>query len=190
MDIYFATTNKHKIKEAEIALKGSGIKIHILEVEKLEPEDWSIEEVAEKNAKKMAEETGKTIMLDDTGVFFEAFDSFPGAKPKRWFKKLGYEGLLAKFYSEKGEITNRKAYFKTVVGYCEPNKEPKLFTGKLHGQVAKEVKGMEADVLPYERIFICEDGRYLHEYSREEKNKISHRAIAFRKLRDFLVDST
>ena len=210
MDLHFVTKNRHKVEEAEIALKGTGIKIHILEAEKKEPDDWKLEDVASKNSKRIADETGKVVIIEDTGVFFEAFEDFPGAKPKRWFEKLGYKGLLAMFFEtkivdgveEKKEIKNRKAYFKTVIGYCEPGKEPLLFVGTFDGTIAKEVKGMDADVLPYERIFICKDEedngmvnkdkenkrlRYLYEYSREEKNKFSHRAKAFRKLKEYLL---
>lgn len=215
MDIYFVTGNKHKVEEAQIALAGSGIKIHILEANKKEPDNWELEEVASKNAKRIADETGKTVIIEDTGIFFEAFDNFPGNKPKRYFEQLGYEGLLGMFFethdsetdnskidestednSNKKEITNRKAYFRTIIGYCEPGKEPILFSGELEGEIAREVKGMDANVLPYERIFICnekKDGEdentthYLYEYTREEKGKFSHRAKAFRKLKEYLL---
>lgn len=197
MDIYFVTGNKHKVEEAQIALKGSGIKVHLLDADKIEPDEWTLEEVARNNAKRIADETGKTVIVEDTGVFFEAFDNFPGNKPRRWFEKLGYNGLLGKFkVGTLNEITNRSAHFKTIIGYCEPHKEPILFSGELHGRIAKEVKGTDENVLPYERIFICEgvsknekkDERYLYEYSREEKDKFSHRGIAFRKLREYLKD--
>lgn len=187
MDLYFVTRNRHKFEEAQIALRGSNIKIHLLDAEKIEPDDWSLEEVVKNNAKRISDETGKTLIVEDTGVFFEAFDNFPGNKPKRWFEKLGYEGLLGKFFENGGEISNRKAYFKTVIGYCESGKEPVIFDGILKGTIAKDVKGLDKDVMTYERIFICENGRYLCDHSREEKDKISHRAQAFRKLKSFLA---
>ncbi|MBI4453015.1 non-canonical purine NTP pyrophosphatase [Candidatus Woesearchaeota archaeon] len=196
MDLYFVTGNKHKVEEVEIALKGSGIKVHLLDAEKIEPEDWKLEDVAKNNAKRIADETGKTVIVEDTGIFFEAFDNFPGNRPKRWFETLGYEGLLGKFkVGTPEEITNRKAHFKTIIGYCEPGKDPILFTGELHGKIAKEAKGTDANVMPYERIFVCErknsDGKNeiktLYEYSREEKGKFSHRGKAFKKLREFLM---
>ena len=188
MDIYFVTGNRHKVEEAEIALKDTEIKIHILDAKKIEPDDWKLEEVAAKNSKRIAEETGKTIIIEDTGVFFEGFEDFPGSRPKRWFDKLGYEGLLGKFnVGKKDEVKNRNAFFRTVIGYCEPGKEPILFSEEFHGKIAKEIKGINADVMPYERIFICGDGKFLFEYSREEKNKISHRAKAFKKFKEFLL---
>lgn len=186
MDIYFVTGNLHKVEEAKIALRGSNINVHLLDIKKIEPAEWTLEEVAKNNAQRIAQENGKNVIVDDTGVFFEAFDGFPGNQPKRWFEKLGYFGLLEKFLKPK-EIFNRHAYFQTVLGYCEPGKKPKLFTGELHGLIAKGVEGLDIDVMPYERIFICSDGRYLYEYSREEKDRISHRAKAFHGLREYLV---
>jgi XTP/dITP diphosphohydrolase len=189
MDIYFATTNKHKIKEARLALRNSNVKIHALNAEKIEPENWAIEEIVRNNSKRIADENVKTVIVEDTGVFFEAFDDFPGNMPKRWFEKLGYEGLLGKFFEGDKEVKNRRAYFKTVIGYCEPGKKPLIFVGIMKGSIGKEVRGLDKDVMAYERIFICKDGRYLCDYSRKEKDEISHRAKAFRKLSKFLESS-
>jgi XTP/dITP diphosphohydrolase len=186
MEIYFATGNKYKLEDANILLAGSGIKVVALDAEKEEPDDWTIEQVAGRNAERIANETGKIVIVEDTGIFFEAFDNFPGNKPKRWFEELGYDGLLGKFFDNELEIKNRKCFFKTVIGYCEPGKEPKLFEGIMEGTVARKVKGMDKDVMVYERIVVYRDGRYLCDHSREEKNAISHRSKAFAKLRDFL----
>ena len=82
---------------------------------------------------------------------------------------------------------NRRAYFQTIIGYCEPGQEPVTFSGKWQGKVAAEPRGLDEDVMPYERIFVTESGKFAYEYSRAEKGKISHRAAAFRKLKDFLA---
>ncbi len=111
MKIYFATGNKHKVEEAQIALKDSGIELVILDEEKEEPSGWDMEKVAKYNAHKFADKMKAPVIVEDTGVFFEALDDFPGAEPKRWFEKLGYDGLLAKLEGQ----NNRKAYFQIVI---------------------------------------------------------------------------
>jgi XTP/dITP diphosphohydrolase len=186
MEIFFATGNRHKMEEAQRILLGSGIKVSILNADKNEPEDWTIEQVAARNAERIASETGKTVIVEDTGIFFDAFDNFPGNKPKRWFDQIGFEGLLGKFYENGVEIRNRKCTFKTVIGYCEPSKKPMLFEGTMEGTVAREVSGLDKDVMAYEKIVVYKDGRYLCDHTREEKDKISHRSKAFEKLREFL----
>jgi len=182
MKIYFATGNRHKVEEAQIAMQGSDIELEILAEEKEEPSGWNMEKVAKHNAKKFADKMRAPVIVEDTGVFFEALENFPGAEPKRWFEKLGYEGLLAKLEDQ----DNKRAYFQTIIGYCEPRQEPVTFSGKWRGEIAPEPRGMDEDVMPYERIFITDSGKFAYEYSREEKGKISHRAAAFRKLKDFL----
>lgn len=182
MKVYFATKNKHKIKEAQMALSGSGIELVPLALEKEEPAGWMMEKVAAHNAKKFTEQVKGPVIVEDTGIFFEALDNFPGSQPKRWYERLGYPGLLAKLEGK----ADRRAYFRAVIGYGEPGQEPKIFSGELHSQIAQEPRGLDLDVMPYERIFICDDGRYLYEYARVEKDKISHRAKAFRALKEFL----
>lgn len=184
MKVYFATQNKHKVAEAQLALSGSNIELVPVALEKDEPAGWGMEKVAAYNAKKFAEKVKAPVIVEDTGIFFRALQDFPGSQPKRWFEKLGYSGLLAKLDGK----ADRRAYFRAVIGYGEPGQETKIFSGELHGQIAKAPKGLDQDVMPYERIFICEDGRYLYEYARTEKDKISHRAKAFRALRDYLIN--
>lgn len=184
MKVSFATKNKHKIAEAQIALSGSDIALVPLALEKEEPAGWIMEKVAAHNAKKFAEQVKGPVIVEDTGIFFEALDNFPGSQPKRWYEQLGYPGLLAKLDGK----ADRRAHFRAVIGYGEPGKETRIFSGELHGKIAQEPKGLDVDVMPYERIFICEDGRYLYEYARTEKDKISHRAKAFRALRDYLAN--
>lgn len=182
MKVSFATKNKHKVAEAQLALSGSNIELVPLALEKDEPADWGMEKVAAHNAKKFAEQVKAPVIVEDTGIFFEALDNFPGSQPKRWYEQLGYPGLLAKLEGK----ADRRAHFRAVIGYGQPGQETKIFSGELHGQVAQEPKGLDQDVMPYERIFICEDSRYLYEYARTEKDKISHRAKAFRELKEFL----
>ena len=83
MKIYFATGNRHKVEEAQIALQGSDIELAILSEEKEEPSGWDMERVAKHNAKKFADKMQAPVIVEDTGVFFEALDNFPGAELKR-----------------------------------------------------------------------------------------------------------
>jgi len=184
MALIFITTNKHKFEEGRNALKESGIELEQQNMEYDESSDDTIQEIAAKAAKKLADELDKTLIVEDTGVFFDAYPGFPGALPKFVFKKIGYEGL---FRLLRGK--DRKAHFMSVIGYCEPGKESILFEGRMDGDIGEEVKCKDKDILAYERIFVPE-GASMHmcEMAREEKNRISHRASAFRKLGKYLSD--
>ena len=98
------------------------------------------------------------------------------------FNGIGYEGIMRLL---KGK--SRKAYFRTAVGYCEPGKKPVVFDGVMKGEITEEVFDKEKDVLPYMRIFVAEGyDKVISRVPAEEKNRISHRGKAFRKLGEYL----
>lgn len=186
MEIYFVTGNKHKFEEAALMLHEFGIIVHMLNVEKIEPKEFTLEQVALSNAQNIANKLNKIVMVDDTGVFFEAYDNFPGSNPKLCFSILGYKGLLKTVAGEK-----RDAYFKSVVALCIPGQEPILFTGKLECVIANDVEDLEKDVMPYERILIGKNiNKRLSKLTREEKNEISHRGKAFKQLGQYLKENS
>ena len=176
--IYFATTNKHKFGEVKEILAEFGLKAKQLEIEKIEPRGESVESIAKNSAKTISNQTKLPIILEDTGVFFEAYNNFPGPLPKFIFESIGYEGIMRLLNGK-----SRNAYFKTVAAYCEPNKDPVLFEGIMKGRITEKVFNLKKDVMPYERIFVPEGhNKTLSDLSRNEKNKISHRSKAFRKF--------
>lgn len=178
MKLSFITTNKHKVDEAEGILKPFGIEIEQIDMEYDENHDESIETIAKKAAKQMADELKKPIVLEDTGIFFEAYNNFPGALPKFVYNSIGYEGIFKLL-----EGKSRKAYFKSIVAYCEPKKEPLLFAGICRGEISEKIYHLNKNCLPYERIFIAAgDTKTASHLTLEEKNKISHRAKAFIQL--------
>ncbi len=182
MKLTFITTNKHKVEEGKAALKEFGIELEQLNKEYDENKEDSLHEVVKKAAKKLAAELNKPIIVEDTGVFFNAYEGFPGAMPKFVFNRIGYEGIFRLL-----EGKDRYGYFVSVIGYCEPGKEPLIFEGKCEGKFINKVKCKNKDVLPYCRIFVPKgQKKTTAEMTVEEKNKVSHRAIAFKKLGELL----
>lgn len=183
MKISFATQNKYKYEEVKEILGRFNIEVEHLNIEK--PENGNtIEEIAKNAAETLANKLKKTVVVEDTGIFFLAYDNFPGIKSKRVFVKIGFEGLLDKL---KGK--DRKAQFKTVAAYCEHGKQAKIFVGVINGIIAEEVRCRDKDVLPYEKIFIPEGYDRVWAQIPEIKEKISHRVKAFEKLGKYLKQS-
>ena len=180
MKIYLVTKNQHKVQEISTVMKEFGIEIEQTHEEKYEDKDMTLNEVAEYNVKLFYKKYKKPIVVDDTGVFFKAYPNFPGNQPKRYFQELGYPGLLKKL-----EGKNKEAYFKTVVGYYN-GANLKTVSGIFECTVDDKVNDPDVDVLPYERILMV-NNKPLSKFSRKDKNKISHRAIAFRKLGEWLI---
>jgi len=94
MRITFITTNKHKFVEVSQLLRGYQIELEHLDQSYEENHDTSLEEIARNASYTMAYALQQTVVLEDTGLFFEAYDGFPGALPKFVFATLGYQGIF------------------------------------------------------------------------------------------------
>jgi len=166
---------KKILKEYSITLKQK--KIHLFE-----PDLKNQEAVAKEKARQAYQKVKKPVIAEDTGVYFEAYNNFPGMLAKRVYLGIGFSGLMALIKKAK----NKKAYFLTIVCYYD-GKKFKTFEGKLKGKLLDKTVSLEKDRLPYEKLFIPNGSKKaLVDIPIEEKNKISHRAIATKKLGKWL----
>ena len=182
LSVTFVTTNLHKFEEVSDVLKAYPVKLVHLNQSYQENHDASLEEIAKDAAQKLAEKYQKPIVVEDTGLFFEAYPNFPGALPKFVFQTLGYKGIMKLLAGE-----SRAAYFKTVAGFCEPGENPMLFEGIMKGTITEEIFDTDKDVMPYDRIFI--PNGYTKTISRmtlAEKNSFSQRAQAFHAFGEYI----
>lgn len=188
MKICFATNNKHKIKEIAKLLEG---KIELLSLEDIgcEEELPENQKTLEGNSLQKAEYVCKKYNIncfaDDTGLEVIALDGEPGVYSARYAGKerdsmKNMQLLLEKLQDKE----NRKAQFRTVISLCLDGKM-KQFEGIVKGSIIREFKGNEG--FGYDPIFVPEGyEQTFAEMSLEEKNKISHRGIAVKKLAEFL----
>lgn len=184
MKIAFITTNKGKFEEVQYLLKDYDIEIEWINRKYEEDNDDTVEDTAKKAARKLANELKLPIVLEDTGLFFEAYDGFPGPSPKFVFRTLGYKGIFKLLDGE-----SRKAYFETFAAYCEPEGEPIIFSGKMEGEITTNIFNAEKnfDFMPYNRIFIPEGSdKTISDMTMEEKNQLSQRSKAFRKFGEYM----
>jgi len=180
MKVLFATHNKHKLEEARDILGKRGMEIEHLEIEYDEPRGEDTSEIAEKSAKDLFSIVKKPLFLDDSGIFVEALDGFPGPYSAFVFRKIGYGGILRLL--ERNE--NRKAYFKSSIAYAD-QRGVFVFDGIMKGKVSKEARGDNG--FGYDPVFVPEGyQKTFAEMGDEEKNMISHRKIALLKFADFL----
>lgn len=178
----FVTSNDHKSAQAKAILSEFGIRFRRIKRKYDEASEDTIEQIACKAAKRLADEYKEAVFVEDTGVFFDAYPGFPGSLPKFLFNGVGYDGIFRLLVGK-----SRKAVWRSAVGYCEPGKEPRLFTGEMRGKITDQVKCKGKNVLPYERIFIHEKHRdVLAMQPQKEKLAVLHRAQALRKLGRFL----
>lgn len=177
--IFIVTTNRDKYEEISSVLGGYGIEAEQCEIE-LEEKEETLEEIVRSKAGQAFAATGKPVIVDDTGIFFNAFDNFPGHRARRVYKELGYEGIL-----EKLEGRKRSALFKSVIAYKDAN-VTKLFEGTLKGTIATNVRSAARKKFPYDAIFIPDGFDVaLSEIPWNERLKLSHRAQAARKFAEW-----
>jgi len=174
MALTFVTSNLHKFKEVSELAVGRGMKIthHKLHYTEVQADD--LEEIARLSVLEVCSKLGKPCFVEDAGLFVEALHGFPGPYSNYVFRTIGNSGVIKLMYGEE----NRQAEFRSAVGYCEPGKKPKIFVGKVAGEIAEEARGTAG--FGFDPIFLPQegDGRTFAEMSTSEKNRFSHRARA------------
>lgn len=184
--IIFVTSNKHKLEEMNLLLADFAIElVQEKVIDYIEDKEKNMKEICESASFYLAKKIGKEVIVEDTGLYFEAYNNFPGAQPKFVFNSIGFDGIFRLL-----EGKSRKAYFKTVIGYCRPGESPRTFEGIMHGQIADQIFSPEKDVMPYDHIFIPDGySSAIVDMSLQEKNSFSHRAKATLALGEYLKNN-
>ncbi|PIR74490.1 MAG: hypothetical protein COU35_02315 [Candidatus Magasanikbacteria bacterium CG10_big_fil_rev_8_21_14_0_10_47_10] len=148
-----------------------------------EPYD-SLEQNSFFKAKYYADKTGLITLADDTGLFIDALDGWPGVKSARTGKTT--EDRIALVLQKMKTVPKgqRSAAFKNVVTVYDPTQTSwHAVTGELQGEISESQIGTEGH-WGYNSIFyIPQLAKTYEELTIKEKNEISHRGIALTKLK-------
>ena len=188
-----ATKNKHKIIEIEAITSLFGMKV-ISRAEAGVP-DVEVEETGEtfeENSLIKAEEImklcGKVTIADDSGLEVDCIGGAPGVYSSRFAGTDGDdEANNAKLIDMIKDVPweERTARFVSVITMVFPDGDKLIARGTVEGHVIPEIRG-EAG-FGYDPLFIPEGyTRTFGEFPPEEKNSISHRGNALRKLKELL----
>ena len=188
MKLIFATNNKNKLIEVQQILGGrfeistpkdNGI------MEEIPEEQPTIEGNATQKSRYIYDRTSLNCFSDDTGLEIEALNNEPGVYSARYAgEHCSFEDNIQKVLFGLDGVENRKACFRTVISLIIDGVEHQ-FEGRINGEILTERVGV--DGFGYDPIF-RPDGykESFAEMSLEQKNKISHRALATIKLVEFL----
>lgn len=188
-----ATNNKDKVKEIKDILKDLNIEIKTLSDLKLNIDVEEDKDTLEGNALKKAEEIWKSAKIpcsaDDTGLFVDALNGAPGVYSSRYAgENATYADNRRKLLKELEGVpmVSRTAYFRTVVCYYYAKGKYELLDGVCEGKITLAERGEKG--FGFDAVFLPNGGfqKTFAELEPEEKNRISHRAIAFEKLKEYL----
>ena len=135
-------------------------------------------------AKWAFDKVKKPLIVDDTGVYFDAYSNFPGVFTKFIIKLLGFEGIFKLL-----EGKSRRAYFKCTIAYIDGNlHKPLFFEGICEGKIAKKASKSPDSNFEFNRIFIPKgENKTFSEMTIDERKKYSHRVKALKKFLEWCI---
>jgi XTP/dITP diphosphohydrolase len=180
--VWFLTENDHKFREANSILARFGLRIERLSRPKIELQDLRPETIARFALISALKDHRKPIVVEDSGLFIEALEGFPGPYSSFVYHTVGLQGILDLMK----RYRTRKAYFQSTVAFGSPSIKPRLFTGKVRGRISDRILGKTG--FGYDPIFMPEGStRTFGQTSQSFKNVKSHRARAFQSFARWFV---
>ncbi|MGT2959824.1 nucleoside-triphosphate diphosphatase [Streptococcus caballi] len=187
--ILIATRNEGKTKEFRKMFEKLGIKVENLndypDLPEVAETGMTFEENARLKAETISEITGKMVLSDDSGLKVDVLGGLPGVWSARFSGPDATDAKNnAKLLHELAmvfELKDRSAQFHTTLVVAAPGKESLVVEADWPGYIATEPRGDNG--FGYDPLFLVgETGRTAAQLSAQEKNEISHRGQAVKKL--------
>jgi len=176
--LQYVTTNPGKLREAESYLGAETIDTYDYDYPEIQAP--TLKPIAAAGARDAYREVGEPVVVDDAGLFIDAFDGFPGPYSSFVETTIGVDRV----WELAEPLSDRTASFRCVLAYCDGeavedpvddgNPPVKCFTGVVDGEI---VAPRGDGGFGYDPIFE-HDGATFAERTAAEKNELSHRGRA------------
>ena len=136
----YLTTNKGKVEEANrffVEKYGFRVEVKNPDFEVIEIQAKTSAEVASFSAKYATNKLGKAVLKSDTALYIDYLGGLPGPYNSYFDKQIGIE----KFLDLMKNVKDRGARLEHSFAYCEPGKDPIVFSGGSRGVISREAKG-------------------------------------------------
>jgi XTP/dITP diphosphohydrolase len=197
-EVLLATSNLHKVQEIKSIFEELNLEIKLITLNEIENPPEVIEdgatftENALKKARELCEFSGMVTIADDSGLAVAALEGAPGVLSARWAGSHGDDEANLQLVLEQMkavEANLRQASFICAAAVAFPDGRELAVLGEIKGSLTDKPRGENG--FGYDPIFIPEGfDMTTAQMDLVQKNKISHRGTAFRKLavllRDFL----
>ena len=193
-EVIIATKNAGKAREFEHIFASRGIVVRTLldfpEIPEVEETGTTFEENAILKAEAVSQALNKMVIGDDSGLMVDALEGRPGIYSARYAgEPKNDQNNTDKVLSELQGVPEEKrsARFYCALAVAIPGQETRTVSGSCEGRILEERRGTNG--FGYDPVFyVPEKGVTMAELSADEKNSISHRANALKKL-DVILDS-
>ena len=191
-----ATRNQGKLRELAdlledvpfelVSLSDVGIEVDVEET------GHTFEDNAVLKAETYRDLSGMLTLADDSGLEVDALSGEPGVRSARYAGPDASDDdrvqLLLKNLESTSE-SSRTAQFRCVIAIASPQEETQLFAGSCQGRIVNQPRGENG--FGYDPVFLFPDlGLTMAELTSEQKNAISHRALAVREAAAALAGGT
>jgi len=184
--IYFVTGNNNKFEEVLNIFNKEHLNCFLkqMNVRTFEIQADSIMNVAKFKLNSVKRKIDASFFIEDAGFFVDIpLNGFPGVYSSYVLRTIGNEGILKLI----NDFVQSKAHFSAVIAlYFKPKDKIFYFEGNVEGRISNNIRGKGG--FGFDPIFIPDSlpDRTFAELSIEEKNLVSHRGIAIKKLINFL----
>ncbi|WP_370632537.1 XTP/dITP diphosphatase [Marinilactibacillus sp. Marseille-P9653] len=192
--IVIATENKGKAAEFKSIFEKRGLEIRTLhdypELESVEETGETFAENALLKAESISKALGMMVLADDSGLKVDLLHGQPGIYSARFAGEDKNDARNnAKLLGELAEMpeSERTAQFHCTLALAAPDKDSLTIEAELEGRILGIPRGNNG--FGYDSLFyVPEKDKTLGELSEAEKNEISHRALAVKKLEKVLTE--
>lgn len=191
-ELILATNNKNKVSEMKEKLSKLGINVLSQSEAGINIDVDETGETFKENAKIKAEAiynlVKKPVLADDSGLCIDALDGAPGVHSHRFAGEDATDQDRINIVLDKLKnvpFEERTARFKCCVCFIDENGENHYFEDTAEGIIADSPRGSNG--FGFDPVFLFEGGdRTFAEFSKEEKNAVSHRGKAVAKFIDYI----
>ncbi len=187
--LYFVTRNTYKFHEISILFEVANIN-YTLKQSKVMPTEIqanNIKDVALFKLNSIKGQIHTSYFIEDAGFFVDTpLNGFPGVYSSYVMKTIGNEGILNLI----DNFNEAQAHFTSVIAlYFKPLDKNYYFEGNVYGKISKTIRGSSG--FGFDPIFLpdAHPNKTFAELTTKEKNRISHRGIAWNKFIKFLREN-
>lgn len=149
-ELYYVTGNTGKFQEVSTFIQRTDKSIQLNQIDLDVPEIQTLDHlgVAIDKAKQAWKILRKPLLVDDAGIYFEAYHRFPGSLTKFVLEGIGFKGILKLVQDD------HRAYFLIYLVYIDGENSYQVFEGRCDGKIIEPQVIQANPGLPFDDIFV------------------------------------